>query len=54
MKSKSFMDDEIMKIAEILCSEKQQLLKNISFPANTVANQDIKCQVKGECKCFVT
>jgi len=32
------MDDEIMKIAEILCFEKQQLLKNISLSANTVAN----------------
>jgi hypothetical protein len=39
MKSKSLMDDEIMKIAEILCSEKQQLLKNICLSANTVANQ---------------
>jgi len=37
MKSQSFMDDEIMKVAEILCSEKQQLLKNRSLSANTVA-----------------
>jgi hypothetical protein len=45
-----------MKAAEILCPEKQQLFKNISLSANTVAELvndlagDIQCQLKGKSK----
>jgi phosphopantetheinyl transferase (holo-ACP synthase) len=63
-KSIPFMDGEyakecIMKAAEILCPEKQQLFKNISLSANTVAERvndlagDIQCQLKENSKYFV-
>jgi hypothetical protein len=48
-----------MKAAEILCPEKQQLFKNISLSANTVAERvndlagDIQCQLKEKSKYFV-
>jgi phosphopantetheinyl transferase (holo-ACP synthase) len=63
-KSIPFMDGEyakecIMKAAEILCPEKQQLFKNISLTANTVAEcvndlaGDIQYQLKEKSKHFV-
>jgi hypothetical protein len=63
-KSKPFTDGEyvngcIMKAAEILCPEKQQLFKSISLSANTVAERvndlagDIQCQLKEKSKNFV-
>jgi hypothetical protein len=63
-KSKPFTDGEyikecIMKAAEILCPKKQQLFKNISLSANTVAERvndlagDTQCQLKEKCKHFV-
>jgi hypothetical protein len=59
-KSKPCRDGEyvkecIMKAAETLCSEKQQLFKTISLSANTVADRvnylarDIQCQLKERC-----
>jgi hypothetical protein len=48
-----------MKAGEILCPEKQQLFKNISLCANTVAEHvnemegDTECQLKEKCKNFV-
>jgi hypothetical protein len=59
-KSKPFTDGEyvkecIMKAAEILCPEKQQLFKTISLSLNTVADcvndltGDIQCQLKEKC-----
>jgi hypothetical protein len=32
-----YVQEYLMRAAEILCPEKQQLFKNISFSANTVA-----------------
>jgi hypothetical protein len=63
-KSKPFTDGEymkecVMKAAEILCPKKQQLFKNISLSAKTVAKcvndlaGDIQCQLKEKCKNFV-
>jgi hypothetical protein len=45
-----------MKAAKILCPEKEQLFKNISLSANTVAERvndmagDMKCQLKESVK----
>jgi hypothetical protein len=63
-KSKPFTNGEyvkecIMKAAEILRPEKQQLFKTISLSANTVADRvndlagDIQRQLKEKCKDFV-
>jgi hypothetical protein len=59
-KPKPFRDGEyvkkcVMKTAETLCPEKQQLFKTISLSANTVADcvndlvEDIQCQLKEKC-----
>jgi hypothetical protein len=54
-----YVKEYVMKAAEILCPEKQQLFKNISFSANTVAERvndlagDMQCQLKETCKNFV-
>jgi hypothetical protein len=58
---KTFTDGEyvkecMMKAAEILCPEKDQLFKTISLSANTVADcvnglaGDIQCQLEEKCK----
>jgi hypothetical protein len=39
-----------MKAAEILCPEKQQLFKNISLSANTMAAGNVQCQLKEKSK----
>jgi hypothetical protein len=54
-----YVKECIMKAAEILCPEKQQIFKNISPFANVVAKHvndlagDTQCQLKEKCENFV-